>query len=673
MIHFLLQVIICACCVVVSGLSLAVQCQVPHIGTLLVSIAGLLVVGVTITMMILRHHIPQLLPAGTIIPSYLFLTATGTNLLLDLPRLSNTLAHADIVITSIFTFTVLLMGASSCMFFCLPEAPKADIESPQYEKSSPTVTALPAPVSLDDIDNIIKSSIDLKTDSSEEYSIYKLHNWMDSGVRVQAQPLQQPMTVFAPTKAGDLLKSSASVPTLLKAHRRLSIKNRVERRLSDNRLSRISVEDRRVLLINSACTSESNLNGYLDDVKRSKSTSNIPSRTQRKEQRWKLIHDEKAFLVNVNENLLPSVLKKSESPIMEVKRKQEIIERDLERKHSLSPVGEAHSPLSRKSLELPYAYEFGESPSKKYVNFEGFDQDTAVVQTETNTPAVPYSETMSGLEAIPPSKKVWIPKLSTITLQDWHDNQESWNMHRTRLGANVTAIRVTSDHAPVDIDHLSDLSDECQPSSSRLFSAPSLHTFRNVSSQESKVIDSQLEPVESQPRLQQPIEMLHVRGDSILSSLENTLRHYTTPPPETAPSSSNASPIRKLFESPKRVFKRARASLDEPTHRHTASIVSNPISIALSTSPKRLLRTLIKKAPTAPPFPLITSHKSPMYIPEATTEALDFWDLDTAHDSDRSRVSSVPSAVIGEYDREKWRTIKALRGEAMVSEDHQHT
>lgn len=51
----------------------------------------------------------------------------------------------------------------------------------------------------------------------------------------------------------------------------------------------------------------------------------------------------------------------------------------------------------------------------------------------------------------------------------------------------------------------------------------------------------------------------------------------------------------------------------------------------------------------------------------ANENALSFWDLDTAHSSERSRVSSVPSAVIGEYDREKWRTLKALQNQEKVS------
>lgn len=42
-----------------------------------------------------------------------------------------------------------------------------------------------------------------------------------------------------------------------------------------------------------------------------------------------------------------------------------------------------------------------------------------------------------------------------------------------------------------------------------------------------------------------------------------------------------------------------------------------------------------------------------------SAEPIDFWDVSTAPSSGGpSRVSSVPSDVIGAYDREKWRTLK---------------
>ncbi|KAK7678747.1 hypothetical protein QCA50_018182 [Cerrena zonata] len=68
------------------------------------------------------------------------------------------------------------------------------------------------------------------------------------------------------------------------------------------------------------------------NVKRSKSASYIKDNTKRikrREQNWKSINDEKLFVQNFNEILLPSVLKSGESPILERKKQQqELLEKE---------------------------------------------------------------------------------------------------------------------------------------------------------------------------------------------------------------------------------------------------------------------------------------------------------------------------------------------------------
>lgn len=317
--------------------------------------------------------------------------------------------------------------------------------------------------------------------------------------------------------------------------------------------------------------------------------------------------------------------------------------------------------------------------------------------------------------------------MNHISLKDWDSNSTKWNEHRTRSGANLNIAGITrlvSDHnlrsmsggsnsvIPADvgllppleyrldnIDNLSDLNsatgstkgielNRSFTSLNRSSSAPSLHTYR-----------------ESHPGLDGTYSDSLESKNLSIKSLENTLHHVDTPTERHFASTASSSPIKKFFqESPKRlnvIFKRkpitTRYSLDlsslkDPNinsyHKHTSSVVSNQFSMystksSKSASPRKSFRSLLRSpsklqnpSPIEPHFAEaykatsqnnLFNTKDDGCLIYMTENALSFWDLDTAHSSDRSRVSSIPSAVIGEYDREKWRTLKALQNQEKVS------
>lgn len=354
-------------------------------------------------------------------------------------------------------------------------------------------------------------------------------------------------------------------------------------------------------------------------------------------------------------------------------------------------------------LHLPYADEFGTLQPEEDLNFADFDQDTALVRDEPrkkkgiynfdviyekqaqHKQPVVYGETLDGLEKMAQSRPVWnvleisSPSLPVnhISLHDWDQNQQTWQEHRVRSGVNLNIPGITrlvsdgnlqgaflvpsQDNRSDNIDALSDFhsfgeNDETRrPLCSllaRSYSAPSLHTFRKL------LVQSSI-PLE----VPEPIQ----------------LTHYITPTNER-PVSTNLLPIRKFFRmehSPKRLGsmfrKRDTRSSTDYSHKHSGSVILVAFSVGLASSrsnlPKKALRLLLTrqstsnsaKQPLAVPRSAVHSHNASLTIPQI--DALDFWDLETGPSSDRSRVSSVPSAVIGEYDREKWRTLKALQNQ----------
>lgn len=249
--------------------------------------------------------------------------------------------------------------------------------------------------------------------------------------------------------------------------------------------------------------------------------------------------------------------------------------------------------------------------------------------------------------------------LQNITIKEWNSNLHLYQEKRQVSGSNIilglghigntnnNLLPATSsnnnDVNQIDIDH-SDLDNISEIQSIyRVSSAPSLHTFRQVSGS-SKTSSSRF---------------------SAESGMDMTLQII---PDEIC--TPKLSPVRKFFqESPKRLSialkKRKVEENHYKRHKHSDSIISNQFSIvsgvsSRSTSPKKSLKSIVsrshKKSSSVPCAILASPLLSP---PQETRIA---WD---DHNSNSSRVSSVPSVVIGEYDREKWRTLQALQNEAI--------
>ncbi|KAK6199961.1 uncharacterized protein RJT21DRAFT_120858 [Scheffersomyces amazonensis] len=552
---------------------------------------------------------------------------------------------------------------------------------------------------------------------------------------------------------------------------------------------------RSVSLLNSNCSSNNASRILLDELeqfdnnqkstdltRRSKSTSCINNSTnQKSKQKLISMNGERHFLSQVNESLLPSVLKSGESPIMESKRKQEafinptnnpeppyntIIKDDsvYNLGPSLSPVGEVEDSGSRKSIDstnLPYLSNEFDSHSVNETDFNGFDQGYSIppnnksinqkgqITGKSYGSIKPHTKqdeeyplVLNGLERIPPSSTDtslnWkvsrnASGVNTISLDEWNNHSEAYqeNLNRNGASLNVPGLsHVVSDYnltllqnnganteisgdyllPPKEgiVDNIDNLSDIQTTSSSkqmnnanvnntrissvsRSYSAPSLHTFRNLSDSSNAKLNTQI-------------------PDSSIISSSVTLRPYSTPPEAYVEEENNEStksehsPIKRLWESPKRIASSLRrksrrlsaginseSMINSNSHKHSNSVISNTLSVksnvsSRSGSPRKSLKSILyttkshhRNNSSIPTFnmsipttklsselsevPALSVGSAP-YIGE---EPIDFWDLDTNPGSERSRISSLPSAVIGEYDKEKWRTLKALENQEKVS------
>ena len=149
-----------------------------------------------------------------------------------------------------------------------------------------------------------------------------------------------------------------------------------------------------------------------------------------------------------------------------------------------------------------------------------------------------------------------------------------------------------------------------------------------------------------------------------------------TPPPSTPPGTpcaASTSPLKKVFGMfrlllalPQRSHKHSASALLARRHRHSASLASFLVSLASakssrSGSPRKALKALLTEpksflARDPPPAFMLAPPPEPQLLPAFE----DNWDAETAGALDRSRVSSFPTSVVGEYDKEKWRTLKEL-------------
>lgn len=363
-------------------------------------------------------------------------------------------------------------------------------------------------------------------------------------------------------------------------------------------------------------------------------------------QRWRLINDEKQFMSHINESLLPPVLRNN-------KRVSEDNEGDMQGLEQISG-------FKLKKL-------------RSTITLDEWDLEE-------------YNKTrkISGYTIVP----------------GVHHIVSDSNLYKKTLDVNEEQL-LPPKESPVDnIDHLSDISTN-KPSLDRDFSypsnqsecAPSLHTFRKESSNSQNT------------QLSDNVSKDQIQAQEISSY---PLPEPTTPPPsnELLVNSKNNSPLKKfLTDSPKKIF-RSNTAVFHQRHNHSSSIASNSYSLmsgvssrSRSSSPKKLKSYLKihKHSLSVPNFAInkSSSHHSNSQIPSPQhseyfsvnstklIEPIDLWEIQTTnftfddaeeHSScesriegdadganDGSRVSSLPSQAIGEYDREKWRTIKLCK------------
>lgn len=322
-----------------------------------------------------------------------------------------------------------------------------------------------------------------------------------------------------------------------------------------------------------------------------------------------------------------------------------------------------------------------------------------------------YDRVLEGLESIPRISRQasWAaqPTHGSITPQQWDKNRDVYHENRTQRLLSGS-LRVPSAH-PDNIDDVSDVGagegldrdhdhfsnrvDSGLRHSSylgRSHSAPLLHTFRKP---ESRKPSDRLNESDEFGVYDEALYTTTVFPGGIPAAFLEFSAPFTPSQETMSPvvTSASSSPVRKFFqESPKRISSvfRRKQSIDEMrgnrSHKHTNSAYSNQVSLLSSASkltggsPRKSLRSFLTSK----------SHKHSQLVPSATApasaltfveglnlgvrkfsvaqlrnDAIDFWDVRTANSLEREqlRVSSVPSDVVGEYDREKWRTLQALK------------
>lgn len=290
------------------------------------------------------------------------------------------------------------------------------------------------------------------------------------------------------------------------------------------------------------------------------------------------------------------------------------------------------------------------------------------------------SEIMEGLEEIKSGAPKWSAgpasaSLKNISLHEWESKKHSWLAceHEVKPIVYYTNMDYSERSATNNGDNMGTVA-----ANDRLlvrsFSAPSLHTYRPVSEVD-PIRHSQIVAVEPSPKL---------------AELEFALARPQTPPVlalVTEISSVSSSPIKKIMNFIKRDSYLDAAgtnggSLSTITagHKHSDSVTTSMVSAASGKSsrsglPRKSIKGLFSRSsveqPARAPFafamtPRMSPSKNPtplLYTKPKIPISFRYqdWESETLDGLDRSRVSSVPSAVIGEYDKEKWRTLKELQ------------
>lgn len=313
--------------------------------------------------------------------------------------------------------------------------------------------------------------------------------------------------------------------------------------------------------------------------------------------------------------------------------------------------------------------------------------------TQTHSAGSSMGDITEGLEEIPGGLPKWnitgSSSMKNISLQEWERKKHSWLACEHEVKPIVYYLNSQNiDEGPGgfqsskdtrSIKHMNQEQNEHSKGLDgilvRSFSAPSLHTYRPTSDNNSA------------PRS----TILSTEPSPLLNQLEYTLYRTQTPPALTLVTevpSVHSSPIKKILNFIKRDLFLEAGGLNSSNnsvlngHKHTESVTTSMISAASGKSsrsglPRKAIKSLFSR-PSQADIPgnrtsfafAMTPRMSPQkeslqLVYSKPKKPLTFryqdWEADTLEGLDRSRVSSVPSAVIGEYDREKWRTLKELQ------------
>lgn len=312
--------------------------------------------------------------------------------------------------------------------------------------------------------------------------------------------------------------------------------------------------------------------------------------------------------------------------------------------------------------------------------------------THSHSAGSSMGDIIEGLEEIPGGISKWnltgSSSMKNISLQEWERKKHSWLACEHEVKPIVYYLNSQNDHegpggfqTSKDINSMKYANQEQNEQSKgidgilmRSFSAPSLHTYRPTSDNNSA----------------HHSVILATDPGSLPDPLDYTLYRTQTPPALTLVMevpSVHASPMKKILNFIKRDLFLEATGLNSSNnsvlngHKHTDSVTTSMISAASGKSsrsglPRKAIKNLFSR-PSQADIPgtrtLFAFAMTPRMSPQKEQLQLVYskpkkpltfryqdWEADTLEGLDRSRVSSVPSAVIGEYDREKWRTLKEL-------------
>lgn len=522
------------------------------------------------------------------------------------------------------------------------------------------------------------------------------------------------------------------------------------------------------------------------NIKRAKSTSYLSSRKQcQKQRKWKSIQDERLFLNNIDDSLLPPILKRSKSS-KEHNNEQELYSVTLPTLHNqendnsctnspnkntsfswLNKTSDRHRDSTDAStLEKQDTHsldkegdsdehigisisEFDEPIDQSY--FHDFDQTSTVVTVAETSEHMPqnekhklkhrtlgktllkdkkrrlsvneiYLDALNGLESIPRSLSYLnIEKFSTekelgnntgyISLKEWEKEAGPWFENKNRVGLNLAIPGISKrfdncnslqpdrntrkstsespqhgDHSITDIDEISDIDQssvgenndlKLRTTNTTSCSSPSLYTYRDIPSTPSnsshRLKGSEV-PTPSFEGNKTSFCNNSPATNNAESNLQPQYEQFSTPP---------VSPIKKFFQrSPKRlneILKRrglkrgstTQSDLSASSHYHKNSTVSSILRQDCLAHPTEHRKNISddypmssQNSPLKAPFSHFVPERItipyPDQFPNVSDDSYSFGELAIQPSSDKSRVSSGHSAIIGEYDREKWRTLKYL-------------